>query len=175
MSNLIYDLSIAPLLDTLKNLDAIVSKAEAHVEADENLSEEIFIQGRLYPNMRPFIFQIQVATDSAKGVAARLSGKELPAWPDEETTFADTHARIRKTIDYLSGFSPEDFAGTENKLIELKLGPNEFKMTGHEYISVFVLPNFYFHVTTAYNILRHFGVDIGKKNFLAGMGRFAQE
>jgi hypothetical protein len=175
MSNLIYDLSIAPLLDTLKNLDAIVSKAEAHVEADENLAGEIFIQGRLYPNMRPFIFQIQVATDSAKGVAARLSGTELPSWPDDETTFADTHARIRKTIDYLSKVSPEDFAGAETREIKLELGQHVFKMTGQEYISVFVLPNFYFHVTTAYNILRHFGVDIGKKDFLAGMGRFAEE
>lgn len=174
MSNLVYDLGIAPLLQTLKNLDGIITKAEAHVEADEHADQETYIQGRLYPNMRPFVFQIRVATDTAKGAAARLTGKELPSWPDDEETFADVHERIGKAIRYLSEFKAEDFAGTEDKEIDLTLGENRFVLSGRDYLQTFVLPNFYFHVTTAYNILRHYGVDIGKRDFLAGMGRFVR-
>jgi len=166
MSNLIYDLTIAPLMRSLRNLDAIVSKAEAYVGADTNIDEGTLVQARLYPNMRPFIFQIRVATDTAKGAAARLSGKPVPAWPDEETTFADIHERIGKAVGYLSGFKPADFAGAEARPIELKLGPRTVKFTGTSYIADFVLPNFYFHVTTAYNILRHNGVVIGKHDYL---------
>ena len=174
MTTLVYDLAIAPLLQSLKNLDAIVSKAEAHVEADENIAPETFLQGRLYPNMKPFMFQIQVATDTAKGAAARLSGTEMPSWPDDEQTFADAHARLNKAIDYLSGFKPEDFAGSEAREIDLKIGPYHFKFSGAQYVQTFVLPNFYFHTTTAYNILRHFGVELGKMDVLGGLGQYAQ-
>ncbi len=166
MSSLVYDLSIAPLLRSLRNLDAMVSKAEAYVNADENLEESTLVQARLYPNMRPFIFQIRVATDTAKGAAARLSGKTVPSWPDEETTFSEVHERIGKAVDYLSGFKPEDFAGAEKRSIEFKLGPRTVSFTGTGYIADFVLPNFYFHMTTAYNILRHNGVVIGKRDYL---------
>ena len=166
MTHLIHDLTIAPMMRSLKNLDAIVSKAEAYVDADQNLDESTLIQARLYPNMRPFIFQIRVATDTAKGAAARLSGNTVPSWPDEETTFAEVHERIGKAIKYLSGFEPADFDGSEKRSIELKLGPNIIKFTGTSYIADFVLPNFYFHITTAYAILRHNGVDIGKRDFL---------
>jgi hypothetical protein len=168
MSNLVYDLAIATMQKSLKNLDAIASKAEEYVAADKNLEPETLIQARLYPNMRPFIFHIRVATDSAKGAAARLAGKPVPSWPDEEKTFAEVHARLAKAIDYLASFAPEDFAGSENRPIELKLGPHEMKFTGASYVSDFVLPNFFFHVTTAYNILRHNGVVIGKTDFLGG-------
>ena len=168
MSNLVYDLGIAPLLQSLKNLDAIVSKAEEYVAADKNLEPETLIQARLYPNMRPFIFQIRVATDTAKGAAARLAGKPVPSWPDDEKTFAEVHERLRKAIDYLSGFAPSDFEGAENRAIELKLGPETMKFTGISYLATFVLPNFFFHVTTAYNILRHNGVVVGKADFLGG-------
>ncbi len=174
MSNLVYDLGITPLLQTLKNLDGIVAKAEAHVEADEHADPETYIQGRLYPNMRPFVFQIRVATDTAKGAAARLTGQELPSWVDDEETFEDVHERIGKAIRYLSEFRAEDFAGTEDKEIDLTLGDNRFVLSGRDYLQSFVLPNFYFHVTTAYNILRHYGVDIGKRDFLADMGRFVK-
>lgn len=166
MSKLIYDLSIAPMMRSLKNLDAIVSKAEAYASEDENIDEHTLIQARLYPNMRPFVFQIQVVTDVAKGAAARLSGNTPPSWADEETTFADVHQRIRKAIDFLAGFKPEDYAGAERQSIELKLGPRSVKFTGTGYIADFVLPNFYFHMTTAYNILRHNGVVIGKRDYL---------
>jgi len=166
MTDLIYDLTIAPLLRSLKNLDAIVGKAEAYANADENIDPATLVQARLYPNMRPFIFQIRVATDTAKGAAARLSGRAVPSWPDEETTFAEVHERIGKAIDYLSGFKPADFTGAEKRAIEFKLGPRSVKFTGISYIADFVLPNFYFHVTTAYNILRHNGVVIGKRDYL---------
>lgn len=166
MSNLLYDLSIVPMLRALRNLDAIVGKAEAYVEADPNIEPATLIQSRLYPNMRPFVFQIRTATDTAKGAAARLAGREIPSWADDETTFADLHGRLGKAIDYLSGFEPEDFAGAEARTIELKLGPGTVKFTGATYLANFVLPNFFFHVTTAYNILRHGGVVIGKRDFL---------
>jgi hypothetical protein len=168
MSNLVYDLAIATMQHSLRNLDAIVTKAEQYVAADKNLEPETLIQARLYPNMRPFIFQVCVATDTAKGAAARLTGRPVPSWPDEETTFADVHQRLGKAIDYLASFAPEDFAGSESRPIELKLGPHEMKFTGASYIADFVLPNFFFHVTTAYNILRHNGVAIGKVDFLGG-------
>lgn len=166
MSTLLYDLSIAPMLRSLRNLDAIVGKAEAYADADDNIDQATLIQARLYPNMRPFVFQIRVATDTAKGAAARLTGREIPSWADDEETFADVHARLGKGIDYLSGFKPADFDGAEERPIELKLGPNVVKFTGSSYLSSFVLPNFFFHVTTAYNILRHNGVAIGKRDFL---------
>jgi hypothetical protein len=118
--------------------------------------------------MRPFIFQVQVATDTAKGAAARLAGRDVPSWPDEEKTFADVHGRIRKAIDYLSSFSPQDFEGAETREIKLRLGPHAIDFTGSSYISGFVLPNFFFHVTTAYDILRHNGLAIGKTDFLGG-------
>ena len=168
MSNSVYDLVIATMLRSLRNLDAIVSKAEAYVAADKNLEEETLVRARLYPNMRPFIFQVQVATDTAKGAAARLSGKPLPSWPDDEKTFADVHARLGKAIDYLSSFTPADFEGAEQRAIELKAGQRTINFTGTSYISGFVLPNFFFHVTTAYDILRHNGVAIGKGDFLGG-------
>ena len=166
MQHPVYDLAIAPLLRTLKNLDTIISKAEAHVAADEYLEESTLVQSRLYPNMRPFVFHIRVATDTAKGAAARLSGNTPPSWADDEETFAEVHERIGKAITYLSGFKPEDFDGSEKRAIELKLGPRTVNFSGQDYISAFVLPNFYFHVTTAYNNLRACGVDVGKRDYL---------
>lgn len=168
MSNSVYDIVISAMLNSLRNLDAIVGKAEAHVEADKNLDAETLLRARLYPNMRPFLFQIQVATDTAKGAAARLTGKPVPSWPDDEKTFADVHARIGKTIDYLSGFTPADFDGAEERAIELKIGSYKLDFIGSSYAARFVLPNFFFHVTTAYDILRHNGVPIGKTDFLGG-------
>lgn len=166
MSNSVYNLTIASLLRSLKNLDAIVGKAEAHLAADKDIDPTTLMQARLYPNMAPFIFQIRVATDTAKGAAARLSGNDVPPWPDEEKTFADVHERLGKAIDYLSGFKPEDFEAAEARPIELKLGPQIVHFTGTSYLATFVMPNFFFHVTTAYNILRHNGVVIGKRDFL---------
>jgi len=166
MSNAIYEITIASLLRSLKNLDGLISKAEAAVEQDEDMDENTLVQARLFPNMRPFVFQIRVATDTAKGAAARLSGTDLPSWADDEETFADLHERVAKAITFLSGFAPGDFEGAESRTIELKLGPNTYTFTATQYIGGFVLPNFHFHMTTAYNILRHNGVVIGKRDYL---------
>lgn len=166
MTNTFYDVAIGTLLRSLRNLDAIVTRAEAHVASDKDIDADTLIQARLYPNMRPLLFQVQVATDTAKGAAARLTGQPVPSWPDEEKSFADVRERIGKAIRYLSGIRPEDFAGAENRPIELKIGTYTMNFTGTTYVSQFVLPNFFFHVTTAYNILRHNGVPIGKADFL---------
>jgi hypothetical protein len=166
MQHPVYDLAIAPLLRSLKNLDAIVSKAEAHLAADSNIAESTLIQARLFPNMRPFVYQIQVMTDTAKGAAARLSGTTLPSWADNEATFTEVHERIGKAITFLSGFKATDFDGSDERAIELKLGPRTVSFTGKDYIADFVLPNFYFHMVTAYNILRACGVDIGKRDYI---------
>lgn len=162
----VYDLVIAPLLRSLKNLDKIIYKAEAHLAADDHLEEATLVQARLFPNMLPFVFQIRVATDTAKGAAARLSGREVPSWADDEETFADVHERIGKAIGFLCEFKAEDFAAADERAIELKLGPQLVNFSGKDYVASFVLPNFYFHMTTAYNILRACGIDVGKRDFL---------
>ncbi len=166
MSHLLYDLSIVPMLRALRNLDAIVVKAEAHVAADKSIDPATLIQARLHPNMRPFVFQIRTATDTAKGAAARLTGSNAPSWADDEETFAEVHERLSKAIEYLASFTPDDFDGAEGRSIELNMGPEPMHFTGASYLSSFAMPNFFFHVTTAYNILRHNGVVIGKRDFL---------
>ena len=161
----IHEQVVAPLSRMLVNLDAVIGKAEQYAEKN-NIEPATLIQARLFPNMLPMVFQIRIATDTAKGAAARLSGSPVPKWPDDEETFADVHARIRKAIDFLATFKPGQFDGAEKRNIELKLGQREVRFTGTEYITGFVIPNFYFHVTTAYAILRHNGVDVGKKDYL---------
>ena len=170
MSISVYDQVIAPLSRMLSNLDAVVSKAEAYAD-EQTIEPVVLIQARLFPNMLSFVRQIQIATDSAKGAAARLSGNPVPSWADDEETFADVKARIGKTIDFLDSIERDQFEGAENLEIELKLGPKTVNFTGGSYITDFVVPNFYFHVTTAYNILRHNGVNIGKADYLGAMGR----
>ncbi len=165
MSIDIYDQTIAAMSRALLNTDAIVTKGEDWAK-ERNIDGAVLLQSRLFPDMLPFVSQIRIATDTAKGAAARLSGSELPSWPDEETTFEDVHARIRKALDFLSGFNREQFAASEKKDIELKLGKETVNFSGQDYVLGFVLPNFYFHLTTAYNILRHNGVPIGKRDFL---------
>ena len=149
----------------LNNLDNIVSKAEAYAE-ENDIEPSALLHARLFPTMRDFIFQIQVATDIAKGCAARLAGADIPKWSDDEETFMDVHARIKKALDFLGTFMPEQFEGSETRELELKLGSHTVSFTGQSYVLGFVLPNFYFHMTTAYNLLRHNGLDLGKRDFL---------
>jgi hypothetical protein len=160
-----FDLTVFAPTRMLMNLDTIVSRAERYAE-DKKIDPKVLIQARLYPDMLPFVAQIRIATDTLKGAAARLTGTEMPKWADDEVTFEDIHRRIRKALDYLSGFKPDQFEGSDEKNIELKLPNRTFEFTGREYVLGFVLPNFYFHVTTAYNILRHNGLAIGKADFL---------
>jgi hypothetical protein len=165
MSISIYDQSIARMNHMLHNLDGIVSTAETYAE-ENDIEPSVLLQARLFPTMRNFIFQVQVATDMAKGCAARLTGADAPKWSDDEATFADVHARIKKALDYLATFTPEQFEGCETRELELKLGSHTVKFTGQSYLLGFVLPNFYFHTTTAYNLMRHNGLDLGKRDFL---------
>jgi hypothetical protein len=161
----VYDLAVASLKRMLENLDRIVTRAEEFA-ASRNIDPPALIQARLYPDMLPFVSQVRIATDTAKGAAARLSGTELPRWEDNEATFAEIHARIGKAVDFLAGFRPEQFEGAEERSIEMKLPKRTVHYSGRDYILGFVLPNFYFHVTTAYAILRHNGVPVGKQDYL---------
>ncbi len=165
MSITVYDQSIARMSHMLRNLDKLVSKGEAYAEAN-NIEPSALLQARLFPTMRDFIFQIQVTTDMAKGCAARLAGTDIPKWSDDEETFADVHARIKKSLDFLATFKPEQFEGCETRELEIKLGSHTVNFTGQSYLLGFVLPNFYFHMTTAYNLLRHGGLGLRKRDFL---------
>ena len=164
----VYDQSIARMTHMLENLDKIVSKAEAYAE-ENNIEPEVLLQARLHPTMRNFIFQVQVATDISKGCAARLSGSEVPKWDDDQESFTDVYARIKKALDYLASFKPEQFEGSETLELEIKLRSHVVNFTGQSYLLGFVLPNLYFHVATAYNILRHNGLDLTKPDFIGGL------
>jgi uncharacterized protein len=164
----IYDQSIARMIHMLENLDKIVSKAEAYAE-ENNIDPAALLQARLYPTMKNFVFQVQVATDISKGCAARLSGTEIPNWDDDQESFADVHARIKKALDYLATFKPEQFEGSETLELEVKLRSHIVNFTGQSYLLGFVLPNLYFHVATAYNLMRHNGLDLAKPDFIGGL------
>lgn len=165
MSISVYDQSVGRAIHMLQNLDSLTSKAEAHAE-ENKIEPSVLLHARLYPTMRDFVFQVQVATDISKGCAARLAGGDIPKWSDDEATFADVHARIGKCLEFLQSFEPEQFEGSEKKELQLKLGSHTVDFTGQSYVLGFVLPNLYFHVATAYNIMRHNGVPLGKPDFL---------
>lgn len=161
----IYDQIVPPLSKMLTNLDNVLKKAEADAEA-RKIDPSVFVNGRLAPDMLSLTRQVQIMTDQAKGGASRLAGLEPPKWPDEEKTFADLHARIAKAIAYLNTFKPAQFDAADTRNIELKFPNASFTFTGKDYLLTNLLPNFYFHYTTAYAILRHNGVQIGKRDYL---------
>jgi len=161
----IYDQLVPTFSKMLTNLDNVLKKAEADCEA-RKIDPSVFTNGRLAPDMLSLTRQVQIMTDQAKGGASRLAGLEPPKWPDEEKTFADLHARIAKTIAYLSTFKPAQFDAADTRKIELKFPNASFTFTGKDYLLTNLLPNFYFHYTTAYAILRHNGVQIGKRDYL---------
>jgi uncharacterized protein len=163
----IHDQLVTVFSQMLENLDKVLSKAEADAAA-RKIDPQVLINGRLAPDMLPLTRQVQIMTDQAKGGVSRLSGQESPKWPDDEATFADLHARIAKTIAYLKTFTAAQFEGAETRTVELKFPNASFTYTGKDYFLKFVVPNFYFHYTTAYAILRHNGVPIGKSDFLGG-------
>jgi hypothetical protein len=160
-----YAASIPTFLHMLKNLTAILEKAEAFAK-DRDIEPEVLVNWRLAPDMLPLSNQIQIATDLAKGTTARLAGAQVPSYPDEETTLAELKARIAKTVKFVEGFKPNDIDGSETRDIALTVGGQEMRFKGEPYLVHFALPNFYFHVTTAYDILRRCGVDIGKRDFI---------
>jgi hypothetical protein len=160
-----YQASAPRFVNILKNLSAILDKAQAYAEA-RKIDPVVLTSFRLFPDMLPMARQVMIATDTAKGAVARLAGVEVPKYEDTEQTFAELNARIAKTIDFIDTFKPAQIDGTEDKEIVLKLGGNDTRFTGMQYLLGFAQPNFYFHVTTAYNILRHNGVELGKRDYL---------
>lgn len=160
-----YQASIPVFLRGLNNLSEILKKAEAYAEA-KKIEPGVLVNARLAPDMFPLARQIQIASDGVKGCGARLAGIDVPSFPDTETTFSELQARIDKTVDFLKGLTPAEIDGTEAKAITLPLRSGELQFTGQSYLLNFVLPNFFFHVTTAYAILRHNGLDIGKMDYL---------
>jgi uncharacterized protein len=165
MSLSMYQASIPALVQMLNNLSAILDKAEAHAQ-DRKIEPEVLLNYRLAPDMLPFIRQIQIAADLAKGAAARLAGVEVPKHDDTEKTFADLKARITNTVAFVQSIQPSDIDGSEGREINLTLGEHKMNFKGQPYLVHFVLPNFYFHCTTAYDILRHCGVELGKRDFI---------
>jgi hypothetical protein len=163
----IHDQLVTVFSQMLGNLDKVLTKAEGDAET-RKIDPSVFVNGRLAPDMLPLVRQVQIMTDQAKGGASRLAGQEPPKWADEEKTFADLHARIQKTIAHLNTFKSDQFEGAESRSIELKFPGATLSFTGKDYFLKFVVPNFYFHYTTAYAILRHNGVQIGKRDFLGG-------
>ncbi len=160
-----YSASVPVFSRMLKNLLAVFEKAEAFA-AEQNIDLQTFVETRLAPDMIPLSGQVQIATDGAKGVSSRLAQKPVPSWADDEVTFADLKARLQKGIDYLATFTAEDFVGSDNRNVTIKIGGNDTELPGDTYLLNRGLPNFYFHVTTAYDILRHKGVPIGKRDYL---------
>jgi hypothetical protein len=160
MSISMYRASIPVFIRALGNLSAILKKGEAHEGSAS------FIDARLAPDMLTLAGQVQRASDAAKAAVARLGGIDNPSFADTEKTFAELQARIKKTVDFLQGVSPDKIDGSEQKKIEFQAGQRELKFTGTDYLLGFALPNFFFHVTAAYAILRHKGLPIGKMDYL---------
>jgi hypothetical protein len=165
MSISIYDFSIPALIRGLTNLSAILDKGAAHATA-KKFDSAVLAQARLFPDMHPLVRQVQIACDTAKGAAARLAGVEVPKHEDNEVTFADLKARIAKTVDFLKTITPAQLKDAEGRSIELKFPSGAMKFTAMDYLNGFVLPNFYFHESMVYALLRKNGVDVGKGDFL---------
>lgn len=162
-----YQASAPVLARMLTNLKNLLAKGEAHAAA-KKFDASVLINGRLAPDMFALARQVQIATDLSKGCVARLAGVEPPKYEDNEATFAELAARIDKTIAYIKTFNAAQIDGSEDKAVVLKSPRGEMNFKGLDYLLHFVHPNVYFHITTAYNILRHNGVEIGKMDFLGG-------
>jgi len=160
-----YTASVPLFTRALGALSAVLGKGAAFAEA-RKIEQAVLLQSRLAPDMFPLARQVQIASDTAKGCVARLAGVEVPSFPDTETSFAELQDRLARTLALVAGFTPAQIDGSEDKEIVLKFRTGEQRFTGLDYLSFFVLPNVYFHCTTAYDILRHNGVELGKRDFL---------
>ena len=165
MAITMYQASVPVFVRMLGNLKAILEKAATHAAA-KKVDESVFVNARLFPDMRPLSFQVQVASDFARGTSARLAGVAPPAVQDTEQTLADLIARVDAAIAYLGTFSAGQVDGSETREITRKIRGNPVTFTGLDYLLKYALPNFFFHVTTAYAILRHNGVELGKGDYL---------
>ena len=160
-----YQASAPRFVNILKNLSAILDKAQAYADA-RKIDPTVLTSSRLYPDMFSLARQVQTACDTAKGAVARLAGIEIPKYEDTEQTLAELKARIAKTIDFIGTVKAAQIDGSEDKSIVLKIRGQDVNYTGMQYLLGFAHPNFYFHVTTAYDILRHNGVEIGKRDYI---------
>jgi uncharacterized protein len=160
-----YQASVPAFVRALNNLAAILEKGAAHAQA-RKIDEAVLLGSRLYPDMLPLVRQVQLVSDTAKSGAGRLAGAEFPAYEDKEATFQELVLRLRNTITYLQTLRPEQIDGGEDKTVSWQTRSSTKSMQGLPYLMYHVLPNVHFHVTTAYGILRHNGVTIGKKDFL---------
>ena len=165
MSISMYLASVPPIIRTLTNLRAILAKAAAYAEA-KKIDPAVLINARLYPDMYPLSRQVQITTDNAKGSVSRLAGVEPPKYEDNETTFADLMTRIDKTMALVKSFTPDQIDGSEEKTITLNIPSRTLTFQGLPYLLDFVMPTIYFHVSIAYAILRHNGLEIGKLDFI---------
>jgi uncharacterized protein len=163
-----YDVSVPVFIQMLSSLSAILGKAARHAE-EQGTDPGLLLQDRLYPDMFPLVRQVQVATDHAKGAAARLAGVDVPRFPDDETSVEALQARIARTIDFLQSLAPEQFVGGDERAVRAPVGGRPVPFRGGAYLLHFAIPNFYFHVTTAYAILRRRGVPIGKVDFIGSL------
>jgi uncharacterized protein len=160
-----YQASVSAFTRQLNNLAAILEKGAAHADA-KKIDPKVLINSRLFPDMFPLSRQVQIATDTARAGAARLAAVDVPAQEDDETTFAELVARVRKTISYLETLKPEQFEGSEDRTVTWQTRSSTKTMQGMPYLQNHLLPNLYFHIATTYNILRHSGVELGKMDFL---------
>ncbi|HET9031523.1 MAG TPA: DUF1993 domain-containing protein [Dokdonella sp.] len=168
MSLSMYQASVPVFVRALDNLSNILTKAAAHAE-QQKIEPSVLLGSRLYPNMFPLSRQIQIATDLVNGGVARLAGIERPVYEDNETRFEELLARIQKTIEFAKSVAAEKIDGSEDKKINLTIGGHEMNFDGQTYLLGFVIPNMYFHTATTYAILRHNGVELGKRDFIGGI------
>jgi uncharacterized protein len=160
-----YQASVPVFVRTLTNLKGILQKAAAHAQAHK-IDEAVLVGARLYPDMLPLARQVQIASDFARGTAARLAGGEPPSYEDNEKTFAELTARIDRTLDYLRTKKAAEIDGSESREIVRPVRGEPHKFTGTDFLLQYVMPNFFFHTTTAYAILRHNGIEIGKGDYI---------
>lgn len=160
-----HDKALAQLRHQLTALSTVLKKAETHCEA-KKIDPQAILAFRLYPDMLPFSRQVQIACDFAKGAAARLAGEAVPSYADDEKSFAELQARIAKTLGFMDGIGKDRYDGSAERQVTIKIGGKDRTLSGEDYFNSFVLPNFYFHATVAYAILRHNGIELGKGDFL---------
>lgn len=166
MSISMHAASVPVFTQMLGSLSALLHKAESHAE-QRKIDAEALLQARLFPDMFPLRRQVQIACDFARGVSARLAGVEVPSSPDTEKTFAELQGLIEKTLSFIGGLSPSQFANSESREIVTRPGtPKEKRFNGQAYLLSYGLPQFFFHVTTAYALLRHNGVELGKGDYM---------
>jgi hypothetical protein len=164
---MLFEMTVPQFTKTLHNLSLIIDKAVQN-STERKFEMDVLLNSRLAPDQFTFIRQVQIACDTAKLFAARMSGKDAPVWEDTEKTLPEVKARIEKTIGYLNSFKAEDFKGAGDRHITQPRWEGKY-MTGFEFATQHAIPNLYFHVTTAYSILRHNGVPVGKKDYLGEM------